>query len=307
MLLQILKALKPPPAWWCAIIGLFAPLVALCLAMWLHERRREASERAPQQEKLLRPSGYSAAVKLDAILDQMLTRIILALGTGAMAGLSIQGLADVLSQLGPSWLLLIPGTVFVLLAAACAWLTADLLRRLRDAQNWRLGLRGEQAVAEKLAEVAECGYRAYHDIPGDGAWNVDHVVVGAQGVFAIETKARSKPREKRSGQARYRATLDGQIVRFPNGSDTKAVPQVLANARWLADYLRKKTGEPVFVEPLIAIPGWWVDESDQESPVKAMNATYLAGYLRAKPAVLSQAQVTRIRTAIEEKCRTLEF
>ncbi len=289
------------------MIGLFAPFVALCLAMWLHERRREASQRAPQQEKLLRPPGFSAAVKLDAILDQILIRIILALGTGAMAGLSIQGLADVLSQLGPSWLLLIPGGVCVLLAGACAWLTADLLRRLRNAENWRLGLRGEQAVAEKLAEVAECGYRAYHDIQGDGTWNIDHVVVGVQGVFAIETKTRRKPREKRSGQAPYTATLDGQIVRFPNGSDKKAVPQVLANARWLANYLWKKTGESVFVEPVIAIPGWWVDGSGQESAVKAMNPTYLAGYLRGRPATLDRAQVTRIKTAIEENCRTLEF
>ncbi len=307
MLLQILKALAPSPAWWSAIIGLCAPGVALGVASWLHSQRREASGRAPQQEKLLRPPGHSVEVKLDEILDQMLTRIILALGAGAMAGLSGQGLADVLSQFGPSWLLLLPGTVVVLLAGACAWLTADLLRRLRDAQNWRLGLRGEQAVAEKLAEVAECGYRAYHDIQGDGTWNIDHVVVGVQGVFAIETKTRRKPRENRSGQVRYRATLDGQIVRFPNGSDTKAVPQVLANARWLADYLRKKTGEPVFVEPLIAIPGWWVDTSGQESPVKAMNPTYLAGYLRGRPATLDRAQVTRIKTAIEEKCRTLDF
>lgn len=307
MLLQFLKALNPSPAWWCAMIGLFAPFVALCLAMWLHERHREVSKSSPQQEKLLRPPGYSSAAKLDAILDQIVTRIILALGAGAMAGLSVQGLADVLSQFGPCWLLLIPGAVFVLLAGACAWLTADLLRRLRDAENWRLGLRGEQAVAEKLAEVAECGYRAYHDIQGDGNWNIDHVVVGVQGVFAIETKTRRKPRGQRSGQARYRTTLDGQIVRFPNGSDKKAVPQVLANARWLADYLRKKTGEPVFVEPLIAIPGWWVDGSGQESPVKAMNATYLMGYLRGRPATLDRAQVTRIKTALEEKCRTLEF
>ena len=97
------------------------------------------------------------------------------------------------------------------------------------------------------------------------------------------------------------------VLRFSNGEDRKVVTQVLANARWLSDYLRKKTGGTVFVQPLIAVPGWWVERSGRESEVKAMNACYLAKYLRDLPSVLAQTQVTRIKTAIEEKCRTLEF
>ncbi len=273
----------------------------------LHFLRRVASGRTPQQEKLLRPPGYSSFLKLDDLLDGSYVRIIQALSCGALAGVSVQGVADVLGKIGLSWWLLIPSFCLVSFAVACAWLTGDLLRRLREAQNWRLGLRGEQAVAEKLAEVAECGYRAYHDIPGDGPWNLDHVVVGPQGVFVIETKARRKPAEKRADQSHYKAVLDGDVLRFSNGDDRKVVTQVLANARWLSDYLRKKTGETVFVEPLIAVPGWWVERSGRESEVKAMNACYLAGYLRSRPAVLKPTQVTRIKTAIEEKCRTLEF
>lgn len=289
------------------MVGFSAPLVALLIAGKLYFHRRASSGRAPQQEKLLRPPGYSSALKLDALLDGGFMPLVFAFGCGALAGVSVQFLADVLSKGGLSWWLLIPGFMFVGFTGACAWLTGDLLRRLREAQNWRLGLRGEQAVAEKLAEVADCGYRAYHDIPGDGLWNIDHVVVGPQGVFVIETKTRRKPVEKRPNQAHYKAVLDGEVLRFPNGDDRKAVTQVVANARWLSDYLRKKTGDAVFVEPLIAVPGWWVEGSGRESTTKAMNASYLAGYLRNRPSVLSQAQLIRTKTAIEEKCRTLEF
>ncbi len=44
------------------------------------------------------------------------------------------------------------------------WRTDDKLR------NWRFGMRGEEAVGEKLVirEVAAAGYVAFHDVPGRG-------------------------------------------------------------------------------------------------------------------------------------------
>ena len=35
------------------------------------------------------------------------------------------------------------------------------------------------------------GFHVYHDFPAEG-FNIDHIVVGAKGVFAVETKTRSK-------------------------------------------------------------------------------------------------------------------
>jgi len=44
-------------------------------------------------------------------------------------------------------------------------------------RNRRFGLRAEQAVAEKLADrtLAAAGYSAFHDVPGNGDRNTDHV------------------------------------------------------------------------------------------------------------------------------------
>jgi hypothetical protein len=49
-------------------------------------------------------------------------------------------------------------------------------RLVDEVRSWRFGLRGEQAVAEKLAEreLAAGGYVAFHDLPakrGDKEWN----------------------------------------------------------------------------------------------------------------------------------------
>ncbi|HVE92485.1 MAG TPA: nuclease-related domain-containing protein, partial [Actinomycetota bacterium] len=55
-------------------------------------------------------------------------------------------------------------------------------------QPWIKGARGEEAVGRLLAELEPQGYRILHDID-TGRGNLDHVVVGPTGVFAIETKA----------------------------------------------------------------------------------------------------------------------
>ena len=45
-------------------------------------------------------------------------------------------------------------------------------------------------VAEALSELQAIGYRVINDIPRKG-YNIDHVIVGPAGVFAVETKYRS--------------------------------------------------------------------------------------------------------------------
>ena len=51
------------------------------------------------------------------------------------------------------------------------------------------GERGELAVAEVLDNLRGLGYGVFHDLRRDG-FNIDHIVVGPGGVFAVETKFR---------------------------------------------------------------------------------------------------------------------
>lgn len=56
-----------------------------------------------------------------------------------------------------------------------------------DPVSLRSGIRGEERVAEVLAELEPEGYEVLHDLDmGNG--NADHVLVGPTGVFVIETK-----------------------------------------------------------------------------------------------------------------------
>jgi hypothetical protein len=136
-----------------------------------------------------------------------------------------------------------------------------------------------EAVAESLGEAADSGFRGFHDLPGGDNWNIDHVAVGTRGVFLIETKARRR-RGSRNGQPEHEVIFDGEALLFPTFKETKAIEQAKRNAAWLSNYLTKKTGEPVRVEPLVVLPGWFVRIAEKGSfSVKAMNANYLVRFL----------------------------
>lgn len=287
-------------------LAAFVPIAALVVAIAIDRKRRKAVEKPPQQEKLLRPPGHSLAARLDEIEDSVLRGVLSACLLCAIAGACAVIAAGFIGTPVVSLWGGIPILAFCAFGIAGAWESIQVFRKVREAQNVRLGLRGEQAVAEALHETADAGFRIFHDLPGGDAWNIDHVAAGPRGVFLIETKARRRRRTARNGQPGHVVLNNGKALRFPSGDDTKAIPQAQNNARWLANYLTKKTGEPVPVQPVVAVPGWFV-ESKGDFAVKVMNAAYLAGYLRREGEKIAPAQVRRIVAALDEKCRDVEF
>jgi antitoxin (DNA-binding transcriptional repressor) of toxin-antitoxin stability system len=53
----------------------------------------------------------------------------------------------------------------------------------------------------------------------------------------------------------------------------------------------------VAVQPLVVLPGWWVEQGKGNFNVKAMNAAYLAGFLRREDEKLEAGQARRIIAA----------
>jgi hypothetical protein len=287
-------------------LAALAPLLAIVLALAVDRRSRKRVEKPPQEEKLLRPAGHSLAARLDETLDKFMFTILIACVAAGCAGASAVIFVQLMTAQGLTLLVFASCAAFAAFVAVGVSMTLRALRCFHDAQNIRLGLRGEQAVAEILHEIADCGFRAFHDFPGGDAWNIDHIAVGTRGVFLIETKARRR-RKSRNGKPKHVVTCDGEALRFPTGTDHGAIPQAKRNAKHLSAYLTKKTGEPVSVEPLVVVPGWFVENVTGASPVKVMNATYLAGYLRREREKIDSAQVRRIIAAVDEKCRDVEF
>lgn len=78
----------------------------------------------------------------------------------------------------------------VALAGLEVLLLAELTRRNDSALNWVIGSRAERAVAEELEPLRTAGWLVVRDWPRQRGGNIDHVVCGPRGAFAIETKSR---------------------------------------------------------------------------------------------------------------------
>jgi hypothetical protein len=288
-------------------LAAFVPILALAVAVACERWTRKRMKKPPQKERLLRPAGHSIALELDRKTDSVLSDVLLACCATAFASACLICFSQFFATYRSSAWTILFGAFLLIFAVAGIFFVVRAFRRLQQAQNLRLGMRGEQAVAEALHEIGDCGFRAFHDFPGGEDWNIDHIAVGAHGVFLIETKARSR-RISRNGQAAHEVVYDGQSLKFPFASDSKPIEQAIMNATWLANYLEKKTGEPVRVEPIVVLPGWYVRFSAKGNfPVRVMNAGYLGKYLRGRGKFLQAAQVRRIIAAIDEKCRDVEF
>jgi hypothetical protein len=268
------------------------PLIGFTLWIWWMVRESQ-QDRSPLSARLLRPPGHSLALKTETLQDRFLGRFVLAL---LLAAVSV-GLAS------PSqhslWGLAVLLTVALWEVGVLITLRASLL----ELRNHARGLAGERAVGETLSALRAEGCHVFHDLVhdnGERSFNIDHIVVGAHGVFAIETKYRRKRLVK--GRATHEVDAHAHTLDFPTGVDHKAIPQAEQNAKWLAGFLRKATAEAVRVQPIVTLPGWYVNLRERNG-VPVLNEKQIAGHIRQFPRTLGPEQVQRIAFQLEQRCR----
>jgi hypothetical protein len=278
------------------------PVLVLGLFVWFDRfHRKQQRERPPIDDKLLRPPGYGLSRALEELNDRMIFWLFITLTTSVFYGVSI-------SQSGiRNWKIeAISFTPFIIIIAIGTAITWRCLMKMR---SLRLGLLGEQAVADQLANLMYDGYRVFHDLEvndkPEKPWNIDHIVVGRSGVFAIETKTRSK-RKSRNDLPEQHAVFDGKVLHFPWCEDRNAPNQARRNAKWLAKALTSATGEHIKVQPIVALPGWFVTLKT-DSDVKVLSGKQISGFIKGGAAKLSSKTIQQIAYQLEQRCRDVEF
>lgn len=124
-----------------------------------------------------------------------------------------------------------------------------------------MGLDGEKTVGQLLEASRKPGWHVVHDIPGRG-FNVDHVIIAPQGVFAIETKTFSKPTR---GDAA--AEYDGETLLVDGlRPERDAIRQARALRDWIRDLLLETTAIRFLVRGVVVLPGWYVRGSKDRRP-----------------------------------------
>jgi hypothetical protein len=75
------------------------------------------------------------------------------------------------------------------IAGLCFMLLAELNRSSEDALNWLKGSDAERAIGAKLTALEDRGWLVLHGYKKDGGGDIDHIVCGPNGAYAIETKS----------------------------------------------------------------------------------------------------------------------
>lgn len=183
-----------------------------------------------------------------------------------------------------------------------------LLRKVLTTMNLRrkyvLGLDVEIATGQELNQLMRDRFWVFHDFPA-GKFNIDHVVIGETGVFAVETKGRSKLM-RNDGSAEREVLYDGATLQFPGWVETKPIQQAERQAKWLQDWLTRAVGEPVSVQPLIALPGWYVKRT-RAGGIPVINGKNCSSFFLKfnNGNKLSEKLQTQIAHNVEQRCRNV--
>jgi len=284
------------------MVVILLPVCALLGAALLHRANRERKKiRRPVSEKLLRPPGETLRRKLEELDERLFLFSSMLLTSTSVAGvMANQELAHSRSIEAVAYH---PGVLLLIFISFYSiW---KMFRLLKRRIAFLLGLSGELAVGEELNKLMLDGCRVFHDFPGGDDWNIDHIIVAPGGVFAVETKARSK-RALLKDQPDHKVEYNGEILIFPDGWTAKPLNQAERNALQLAIFLKKATGEESPVIPVVVLPGWYVT-AKPNTRTKVFNPKMVRKLVVESRPVISAAQMQRICFQIEQKCRDVEF
>ena len=267
------------------------------LGLWLFQWKREISkrgERVPAALTLLRPPAESLRLKVSELDEKLSEQLLLAILFPL--GFAMVRLGQAKDDWGGNAVLICTALIFVWFFGRRAMKTAAELR------NFRLGFRGERACGEQLNQLMLHGCRVFHDVPNDPYGNIDHVIVSPTGIYAVETKTRRM--QNTSGkQEDHVVVYDGQSLRFPFGDCSRYLTQAQQQANRLQTFLSSAVGEAVRVEPILALPGWFVRRSSPRGMAVINPKTARHVVLDRRKRVLGKQLLDRIAHQLEQMCK----
>ena len=275
-----------------ALVPMLLVLGAVLTWKWLDRRRKR---RSPLTSELLRPPAYSLTERLEDLRWDLASMLL----GSALVPTVLLCLYLLQVTIGRTPSVLVCGVTVLLSLTFFVWRSVYLVKQIRA---YRDGRDGEWATAQLLEPIIAGGGQVLHDIQGPG-FNIDHVVIAPGGVFSIETKHRLKPTTGR-GKENAKVSFDGKALRFPDWTDTTTADQAAAQARWLSSRLTRSTGLSVDARPVIALPGWFVDNT-RDCQVWAMNPKNCGFMLkprRGQPP-LTKADIQRTSFQVEQLCK----
>ena len=286
-----------------AIILESAFLLALAGAVLGLIHWKDRKKRLPFTQKILRPPGESLRLRLIE-LDEKLNERLIQLFLWAYSPLVMAGLVA-LQGVRPStgvWI-----AIVAIAAIASIWSAYRLWKLINLRRRIRLGFEGERHVGEALNQLMLAGYRVFHDFlitdKPRSIRNIDHIVIGPNGVFAVETKTRRKVK----GENGANVTVLDSALQYPWGLDQRDLTQAQVDAGWLAEWLSKMSSGPVKVGPILVLPGWFVDRRSKPVVTVLSGSEVVANIPKLNGTATTEAEIRRLAAMIEDRNRIVEY
>lgn len=148
----------------------------------------------------------------------------------------------------PAWVLVAAMVVAIAVLGAGGYL---LFRAMQKRRRARFEWAARVAIGNVLKRLNFSGNRVLHEVPVEGSV-IDHVVVGAKGVFALNVVA--KPARTTEG----RPTAELRNGKLAMGGEIEALPvgDAARNMTLLTAALTKVVGHRVPVRSVLVVPGW---------------------------------------------------
>jgi len=254
-------------------------------------RSKKRKYRPPVEGSLRRLAGQSVRDERDKLLNDTL--------------------ADYLLLIMIFWLLAgwewfhrwkpLPAGAEILTGAALlvtAYCVVRIFRMRKEIGNLNQAEKGERRVSELLTQLRRKRYVAFDDLLVDQS-NIDHVLVGPGGIFAIETKAYSI-----FGNGCVGVDESG-VLRLSNKPALKnPLRQSAASAADIAKILKDRMRRDFDVIPVLIFPGWTLKGAKAETGVIVLNDGMISEFFESRPTVLSDDQITNICSHLDQTART---
>ena len=245
------------------VVGV-GPLIAVG-AIW---RRRVGGFRAtPLTRDLRRPAGYSLSQRIDDLHGQLfeLLAVLTALPSCAIAALMVRDKIEASANPGVEI-----ATTVVMLALLVAFSSWRMWTLLTQRRNLVVGMQGEQFVGEELGLLMREGCHVFHDVEMPDGSNIDHVVVNPSGVYSVNTKTYGRIAD-RFTEARVTIDYEQEKMLFPDRAIPIPMGRLKKEASWLSRELSEAAGFAVNVEPMLALPGWFIERKGTSKGVYVFN------------------------------------
>jgi hypothetical protein len=172
-------------------------------------------------------------------------------------------------------------------------LPLGIVKISKDAVSWLRGLNGELEMASRLQVLGD-DWTVLHSIPiGDRGSDIDHIVVGPTGVFAINAKRLIDAKVWVSGA---RLLVDGRKREYLRNADYESTR---------VEHVLRAAGIPLPVLPVVAIcgaksvrirsnPAW------NGRNIGVAKAASVVKRMLRRPAKLSPSQVARVAAVFSD-------